>query len=492
VSFLLLSQLLERVECLAPCPAAEVTGITGDSRKVSPGDVFVCISGAKTDGHAYAAAAVAAGAVAVVAERDTGLPGQVLVRDSHTAYSLMCAAFFGYPAERLQVIGVTGTNGKTTTCFLLKEILDHAGFQTGLIGTVRNMIGSKQLSSSLTTPDAFELQSLFAEMLRAGCSYCVMEVSSQALAQGRVGGVEFRCAAFTNLSEDHLDYHGTIENYLAAKQKLFSQTATAVVNLDDAYSSRILEACDCPVTTFSAERDEADFTAKSIRTTEKSVEYVLVGKSLIGRVHFPVPGLFSVYNSMCACVCALELGVGLDTVLQAISASAGVPGRMEVLKTGTPFAVIIDYAHTPDGLEKVLGELRSSVSGKLIAVFGCGGDRDKKKRPMMGKIAFRYSDTMIVTSDNPRSEDPASIIADIIAEIDIHAEKPQVIIEADRTRAIATALTIAGQGDAVLLAGKGHETYQILNSGRIDYDEREKVSSILEQLHRGGNADGES
>lgn len=489
---MLLSQLLERVELLSPCPPAEVAGITGDSRKVSTGDVFVCMPGVRVDGHAYARAAAAAGAAAIVAERDTGLPNQVLVRDSRAAYSLMCAAFFGYPADRLPIIGVTGTNGKTTTCFVLKEILEHAGFRTGLIGTVWNMIGSKRLKSSLTTPDAFELQSLFAEMLREGCAYCVMEVSSQALAQGRVAGVAFRCAAFTNLSEDHLDYHHNIENYLAAKQILFTQTASAVVNLDDDYAPEILAACKSQATTFSTQRDEADFTAKSIRATQRSVEYVLVGKNLIGRVHFPVPGLFSVYNSMCASVCALELGVGLDTVIQAVSASAGVPGRMEVLKTDTPFTVIIDYAHTPDGLDKVLGELRSSVRGKLIAVFGCGGDRDKKKRPIMGKIAFRRSDVMIVTSDNPRTEDPGSIIADIVAGIDVNADKPQVIIEADRTRAIAAALRMAGPGDAVVLAGKGHETYQILNSGTIDYDEREKVASILEAMKRGEANDGET
>lgn len=488
---MLLSQLLERVELLSPCPVADVAGITGDSRAVSPGYVFVCIAGVRVDGHAYAAAASAAGAAAVVAEKDTGLPNQVLVRDSRAAYSLMCAAFFGYPAERLQVIGVTGTNGKTTTCFLLKEILERAGFQTGLIGTVWNMIGSKRLESSLTTPDAFDLQKLFAEMLQAGCTHCVMEVSSQALAQGRVEGVAFRCAAFTNLSEDHLDYHQTIENYLAAKQKLFSQTAAAVVNLDDDCAQQILGACKAEATTFSAQRDEADFTAKSIRATERSVEYVLVGKNLIGRVYFPVPGLFSVYNSMCACVCALELGVGLDTVIQAVSASAGVPGRMEVLDTGTPFTVIIDYAHTPDGLDKVLGELRSSVGGRLIAVFGCGGNRDRKKRPIMGKIAFLRSDVMIVTSDNPRTENPDAIIADIVADIDINADKPQVIIEADRTRAIAIALRMAGPGDTVVLAGKGHETYQILNSGTIDYDEREKVAAILETMKRGETNDGE-
>lgn len=489
---MLLSQLLERVTLLSPCPAAEVAGITADSKAVSPGDVFVCITGARFDGHDFAAAAVAAGAVAVVAERDTGLPGQVLVRDSHAAYSLMCAAFFGYPADRLQVVGITGTNGKTTTCFLLKEILERAGCPTGLIGTVWNMIGEKRLKSSLTTPDAFQLQSLFAEMLQAGCTYCVMEVSSQALAQSRVEGVTFRCAAFTNLSEDHLDYHHTFENYLAAKQKLFSQTAAAIVNFDDAYAPQILGACKAEATTFSAERDEADFTAKNIHTSERSVEYILVGKNLIGRVHFPVPGLFSVYNSMCACVCALELGIDLDTVIQAVSSSAGVPGRMEVLDTGTPFAVIIDYAHTPDGLNKVLGELRSGVSGRLIAVFGCGGDRDRKKRPIMGKIAFERSDVMIVTSDNPRSENPAAIIADIVAEIDVNADKPRVIIEQDRTRAIEAALRMAGPGDVVLLAGKGHETYQILNTGRIDYDEREKVAAILETMKCGEPDDGEN
>lgn len=456
---------------------AEVTLVTENSKKVTPGSVFVCVKGARFDGHDVAADVVAAGAVLVVAERDTGVPNQLIVNDSREAFSLLSASFFGNPSRKLRLVGITGTNGKTTTCFLLKSVFEALGHKTGLIGTVKNIVGDKEYPATLTTPDPFELNSLFAEMVEAGCEFCVMEVSSQALAQQRVAGLHYEVAAFTNLTQDHLDYHGTFENYIAAKHRLFENCDNAVVNCDDEAYKAMIEGTGCNVITCSARKDSADYSAKNIEHKPGGVSYVLVGIGKLERIKMRIPGGFTVYNSMTAAVCAIQLGLSFSEVAGALSQAAGVPGRIEVVPTDTDYTVIIDYAHSPDGLQNILAALRKIAQGRIITVFGCGGDRDRTKRPQMGKIAADMSDFVIVTSDNPRTEDPAAIVAEV-AEGTKGARIPVVEI-VDRTQAIEFALNEAEKDDIILLAGKGHETYQILGTEKIHYDEREVVRNLL-------------
>lgn len=473
---MILKTILRDIDYKGYCGEDEVTLITDDSRKVCPGCLFICIKGARFDGHTVAAQALEQGAVAVVCQQDLGLERQILVSNTRSAYSLLSAAFFGHPEDRIDIVGVTGTNGKTTTCFLLKSIFDFAGFKTGLMGTVKNMVGDKEYPATFTTPDPYELFSLLNEMVKADCRYCFMEVSSQALDQCRVDALRFSAAVFTNLTQDHLDYHGTFENYRDAKKKLFRMADAAIVNFDDPAGEEMLEGLDCRRITYSAVSNASSYSAKNIHNRASCVEYELVGDARIGRVHFGVPGMFSVYNSMAAAVTAVELGLEFETVLDGLAKCSGVKGRMEVVPTGTDYTVIIDYAHTPDGLENVLTGLREVTEGRLICLFGCGGDRDKTKRPLMGSIASRLSDICIVTSDNPRSEDPEAIIADIMEGI----TSGRRYVEPDRKKATALALAKARAGDVIVLAGKGHETYQILNTGKIHYDEREIVKEILE------------
>ena len=461
----------------------EITFITDNSAKVCEGCIFICIEGRRFDGHTKAAEALEKGAAAVVVQKDLGLENQILVENTRSAYAKICAAFYGHPEKELKIIGVTGTNGKTTSCFILKSILDKLGYKTGLLGTVKNIVGDKEYPAALTTPDCYELFGLFREMVDYGCEYCVMEVSSQALDQRRVDGIRFDAAIFTNLTRDHLDYHGTFENYKAAKHMLFENSDLAVLNIDDESAMEMVENTDCRTVTFSVNNDRCDYSAKNIRISASGVKYELVSNSNIGRVKFAVPGNFSVYNSMGAIICLVEMGMDFKDVLDAVAECIGVPGRMEVVPTDTPYTVLIDYAHTPDGLENVLSTVREITEGKVIVVFGCGGDRDKTKRPIMGEIAVKMADVAVVTSDNPRSEDPESIIEDITAGISRGNAK--VIVDSDRTNAIEKALEAAKEGDIVVLAGKGQETYQILASGKIDFDERKVVAEILSE-----NAEG--
>ena len=457
----------------------EITFITDNSAKVCEGCIFICIEGRRFDGHTKAAEALEKGAAAVVVQKDLGLENQILVENTRSAYAKICAAFYGHPEKELKIIGVTGTNGKTTSCFILKSILDKLGYKTGLLGTVKNIVGDKEYPAALTTPDCYELFGLFREMVDYGCEYCVMEVSSQALDQRRVDGIRFDAAIFTNLTRDHLDYHGTFENYKAAKHMLFENSDLAVLNIDDESAMEMVENTDCRTVTFSVNNDRCDYSAKNIRISASGVKYELVSNSNIGRVKFAVPGNFSVYNSMGAIICLVEMGMDFKDVLDAVAECIGVPGRMEVVPTDTPYTVLIDYAHTPDGLENVLSTVREITEGKVIVVFGCGGDRDKTKRPIMGEIAVKMADVAVVTSDNPRSEDPESIIEDITAGISRGNAK--VIVDSDRTNAIEKALEAAKEGDIVVLAGKGQETYQILASGKIHFDEREVVAKILSE-----------
>lgn len=472
-----LSDLVQDLGVACMAADREISFITDNSKKVENGCIFVCIEGKHFDGHTKAKEALENGAAAVVVQKDMGLREQILVDNTRAAYARLCAAFFGHPERKLRIIGVTGTNGKTTSCFIIKSVLDSMGYKTGLIGTVKNIVGDKEYPAVLTTPDCYDLFSLFREMVDSGCEFCAMEVSSQALDQRRVEGVHFEAAIFTNLTQDHLDYHGSFENYMAAKHMLFENASLSIVNIDDEAAEYMLDGTDGRKVTFSVNNNDCDYSAKNIRISSSGVKYELVSNSNIGRIRFTVPGKFSVYNSMGAAVCLVEMGMDFKGVLDGLEKCVGVPGRMEVVPTETPYTVLIDYAHTPDGLENVLGCVREITEGKVITVFGCGGDRDRTKRPIMGDIAAQLSDVAVVTSDNPRSEDPDAIIDDILEGVKKHISK--IVVEPDRRKAIAKALSMAHEGDIVVLAGKGQETYQILADGKIHFDEREVVAEIL-------------
>lgn len=471
-----LSQILKGIKTKNEYLDREVSNVTSDSRLVEEGFLFVCIKGASFDGHNVAGEMLEKGAAAVVVDHDLGLENQIIVDDTRGAYSPICANYFGNPAQQLKLIGLTGTNGKTTTTFLIKQILENVGKKVGLIGTVQNMVGNEVYPAHFTTPDPYELQSLFRKMVDAGCEYCVMEVSSQALAQGRVEGVHFLLGAFTNLTQDHLDYHKTWENYFASKRILFENCDIALTNVDDKNGLKIVSDLPCKVFTYAVDNIQSDYTAKNVVFSSNGVRYELVCHR-IGRVECPIPGRFSVYNSLCAVSVALALGIEFEDVLGAISKSQGVKGRIEVVPTGTDYTVIIDYAHSPDGLENIISSLKEIAKGRVVTVFGCGGDRDRTKRPKMGKIAAELSDFCVVTSDNPRSENPSKIIEDILEGMK-DTKTPYEIVE-NRKEAIAWAMNHAKPNDIILLAGKGHETYQILPTGTIHFDEREVVAQVL-------------
>ncbi len=473
-----LKELLQNIPVQGTYEDVEIKDISSDSRRVEEGFLFLCIKGRCFDGHDVAADMLAKGAAAVVTERDLGLEHQILVPDTRQAWGPICANFFGNPSRNLKLIGLTGTNGKTTTSFLIKQILESVGEKVGLIGTVQNMIGDAVLPAKFTTPEAYELQKLFRQMVDAGCGYCVMEVSSQALAQGRVKGCQFDVAGFTNLTQDHLDYHKTFAHYFEAKRLLFRDCDKAVINVDDAYGLKMVEGLPCEVLTYAEETDDSDYTAKNVKLRPNGIAYELVCKNAIGRVVCPIPGHFSVYNSLCAAVCALAVGVPFQSVLLALANTEGVKGRIEVVPTDTDYTVIIDYAHSPDGMENIITSLREVGHGRIVTVFGCGGDRDATKRPIMGQIAAKLSDFVVLTSDNPRSEDPSAILADIEAGVK-EEHTPYVVVE-QRYDAIRYALEHAQRDDIIILAGKGHETYQILPTGTIHFDEREVVAEILQ------------
>ena len=457
----------------------EITGITCNSREVKKGFAFVCINGTNVDGHTFAQSALDSGASVIIAERDLGIPNQIIVEDTHSIFAIMSANWFGCPAEKMHLIGVTGTNGKTSVTYMLKNILENAGHKVGLIGTIQNMIGDRVVESKNTTPGAYELNSLFSQMYNEGCSYAIMEVSSHALHQRRVCDLVFDVAIFTNLTQDHLDYHITMENYLEAKKMLFKMCKTAVINRDTPYSDDIIKDLDCKVVTYSTDNDST-YSAKAIKYKPASVEYELVGDNMLNHIKVNTGGSFTVYNSMCAVVAAIEAGIDVSVAADAIGKLCGVKGRAEVVPTNRDFTVIIDYAHTPDGLKNILSTFRDCEKNRLIALFGCGGDRDKTKRPIMGNIAVHNADYVIVTSDNPRSEEPMDIINDILEGTE-GVNTPIKVIE-NRVEAIKYAISIAQKDDIIVLAGKGHETYQILKNGTIHLDEREVVNAALSEL----------
>lgn len=456
-----------------------IRGVTSDSRKVEKDFVFVCIKGTVSDGHDYAAMAYEKGAAVIVAERDLGIDRQVIVPDTHAVYSRLCAKWFGEPARSLKLVGVTGTNGKTSVTYMLKAILEAQGEKVGLIGTIQNMIDQETIPAKNTTPDAYELNSLFALMRDKGCGYAIMEVSSHALDQRRVNELEFETAIFTNLTQDHLDYHVTMENYLEAKKRLFTMCKTAVVNVDDEYAPQLMDGLLCNTVTYST-GDFSDYCAKGINYRPASVDYELLSNNGIKHVKVNTGGKFTVYNSMAAIVAAKTLGISVESSAEALAELRGVKGRAEVVPCDRDFTIIIDYAHTPDGLKNILSTFKECPKNRLIVLFGCGGDRDRTKRPIMGSIAVRNADFVIVTSDNPRTEEPSAIIDDIIEGIS-GTRTPYKVIE-NRIEAIKYAVTIAQKDDIIVLAGKGHETYQILKEGTIHLDEREVVAEALAEI----------
>ncbi len=455
----------------------EITDLAYDNRAVCPGALFFCVPGFTRDGHEFAADALQRGACALVVQRPLELPApQVLVADVRAAMATAAAAFFGHPTDSLQVIGVTGTNGKTTTAFLVRSLLAAAGRQTGLLGTVTSVIGGRQRPVQRTTPEAIDLQRTFREMLGAGDVACAIEVSSHALALRRADAVKFAVAIFTNLTQDHLDFHPTMEDYFAAKRKLFKDVrpGVAVVNLDDPYGARLAAELQRPVT-FALDRADATYRAQNVQTGLEGSRFTVLGPDGQLAISSPLRGRFNVYNVLGALAAARALGLEDDVVVDAIASAGQVPGRFQPVDEGQPFAVLVDYAHTPDSLENVLRAARALTAGSLHVVFGCGGDRDRGKRPLMGEIAARLADRVIVTSDNPRSEDPEAIIAEILA-----GTGPGVRHDADRRAAIAQALHGAAAGDVVVIAGKGHEQGQEFAGGRkLPFDDVAVVQEIL-------------
>ena len=474
---MLLSQLLRDVPVIGSYTDVQISDVTDNSMNITPGCLFVCIRGMRFDGHNFAADALKQGAAAVVCERDLFMSAQVLTQNTRAAYALICKNFFGRACDELSIAGITGTNGKTTTSFIVKDIMNALGEKTGLIGTVKNMVGDESIPTNLTTPDPYIMHGLFRRMVDSGIKYCIMEASSQALDQRRLEGIRFSVGVFTNLTQDHLDYHGSADNYIEAKKRLFSASDRAVVNADDESSGRMLEGLDISSVSFSVSSDSAQLRARDIVLEYDHVQFTFCCAGGVYPVRLGIPGGFSVYNALAAMGTVLALGKPIPDTARALECAKPVLGRLETVKCDTPYTVLIDYAHTPDGLEKAICAVKGFVKGKLITVFGCGGDRDNKKRPLMGGVAQRLSDIVVVTSDNPRTEQPQAIIDEILTGVT--PGDPNVYVEADRTKAIRIALSLAGEGDIVLLAGKGNETYQIVGTERRHFDEREIVAGIL-------------
>lgn len=458
----------------------EIVNIQYDSRKVNSNDIFVCLSGFEVDGHEFANRAIEAGASVLICEKDLDFNSisdevtVIRVEEGRKALAILSANYYGHPTKNLKLIGVTGTNGKTTSVYILKSILEKAGEKVGLIGTIANYIGDEKIKSERTTPESLELQKLFKEMVDKGCTYCVMEVSSHSLELDRVYGCSFEVGIFTNLTRDHLDFHGTFDNYYNAKFKLFERSKTSVVNIDDNYGYRVindLNKLSKKIVTYSI-KDSSDFKAYDINLEEKDIIFK-VNETEYKSV---LPGQYNVYNALGVISAVKTLGIG-DEAIKSGLLDVTVPGRCERIgnKYDVPYEIIIDFAHTPDGLKNILETLRVSTKNRLIAVYGSGGDRDKVKRAELGRVGSEIADMVIITTDNPRNEDPMDIIKEIVVGI----KKTNYLAIENRVEAIRLALEMAEPGDTVVMAGKGHETYQINNDGVIHFDEREVVDDIL-------------
>jgi UDP-N-acetylmuramoyl-L-alanyl-D-glutamate--2,6-diaminopimelate ligase len=456
-------------------PEVEVTGLAYRSESVTPGALFFCVPGFRADGHDFAPDAVRRGAAALVCQRPLGLGvPEVVVDDVRAAMAPAAARFYGHPTRELRVVGITGTNGKTTTAFLVRHLLEAAGSQCGLLGTVKRVVGGVEEEVERTTPEAIDLQATFRRMLDRGDRACAMEVSSHALALGRVDGIEFACRVFTNLTQDHLDFHGTMDAYFEAKRRLFrSGAGPAVVNLDDSYGRRL--AAELPDAIGFALARVAAYRALEVSFDVHGSRFRCLTPEGELPLELPLPGLFNVQNALAAVASARALGVHLETIRRALPSFGRVPGRFEPVDQGQRFGVLVDYAHTPDSLENVLRAAREVARGRVWAVFGAGGDRDRLKRPLMGEAARRLADRVIVTSDNPRSEDPEAIIDEIMVGAGPDAER-----EVDRRRAIELAVEGAEPGDVVVIAGKGHEQGQEFAGGRKEpFDDRTVAREAL-------------
>jgi UDP-N-acetylmuramoyl-L-alanyl-D-glutamate--2,6-diaminopimelate ligase len=468
----------------------EVTGLAYDNRAIEPGDLFFCVRGQTADGHDFAPEAIAAGAAALVVERRLGLDiPQAVVASSRATMAPAAVAFYGDPTAELRLAGITGTNGKTTTAFLTRHLLESAGVRTGLLGTVKRIVGGVSEDVERTTPEAIDLQRTFRRMLDMGDHACVMEVSSHALALHRTDGVRFAVAAFTNLTQDHLDFHGGMEDYFASKRRLFDgaqRPPVAVVNVDDPYGARLareLGSGGPELMTFSMAGARAQLRAEDVAFDAAGAHFTCLAPEGEFDVRLPLPGHFNVANALAALAIARSLGVPLESGAAAIAEAERVPGRMEPIDEGQPYAVLVDYAHTPDSVENVLRAARRLTEGRVIAVLGAGGDRDREKRPLMGGAAGRLADVAIVTSDNPRSEEPEAIISQILEGMSGPGVVAEVEAEADRRAAIGRALSLARAGDAVVIAGKGHEQGQEFEGGRkIPFDDREVAREELRAL----------
>ena len=475
-----LKALMDGVELTAGAVRdVEISDVCYDTRTMKPGCLFVALPGYKTDGHRYIARALELGAAAVLCQHPPAGEGPWLVTpDARAALAAVSANWFGHPGRSLELLAVTGTNGKTTTTYLLKAMLEGVlGAKVGLIGTNQNMIGEEILPAHRTTPESYEVQQLLREMADAGCTHVVMEASSHALVLHRLDGLAFRAGIFTNLTRDHLDFHGTMEAYRAAKGRLFRQSGTAILNLDDEAGRYYACTVSVPRLTYSERRDEADLTAKNLRLFPERVEFEAVARGEIARVRLPIPGGFTVYNALGVLACGLALGLPLADCAAALAGARGVKGRIEVVPVPAEFTVIIDYAHTPDALENILTTVRDFTAGRVLCLFGCGGDRDRSKRPLMGAVVGSLADVAVLTSDNPRTEEPEAIIRDILPGLEGTAAER--LVEPDRRTAIRRILSLARPGDTVVLAGKGHETYQEVNGVQLHLDEREEVAAYF-------------
>ena len=459
----------------------EITGITNDSRKVRPGYLYVAIKGYKADGHNFIKKSLECGAQAIVSEEklslDTSIP-QIVVRNTRKALSSLSCCFYNNPSQKINVVGVTGTNGKTTTTFLTKSIIEKAGYEAGLIGTINYQIGEKMITAQETTPESVELQRLIAEMVEAKIKFAVMEVSSHSAIQHRIENIDFKTAVFTNITAEHLDYHKTISNYMNAKVELFKnlrKDSFAVLNADDEFSEYFADRTNAKILWYGIKND-ADIKAEICRESTSDIMIKLKYSRKEIDMKIPFVGVHNVYNVLAAVASAISLGFELDVIKSGIETAPTVPGRLESVPCNRGFEVVVDYAHTPHALETVLQALRNLVKGRILLVFGCGGDRDKEKRPLMGRIADEKSDIFWLTNDNPRSEDPLNIIDGIKAGI-----KPgrSFHTQINRHKAIADALSEATDGDLVLVAGKGHEKYQIIKDTITPFDDREVIKAIL-------------
>ncbi len=459
----------------------EISAITDDTRKVAEGCLFVCVKGGSFDGHSAAAEMLEKGAAAVVAEHDLGLGDkQIITANSRKLYGQLCSAWFGHPERKLRMIGVTGTNGKTTITSVIKHILMANGHKTGLVGTIQNEIGDEMIHTENTTPMTFEFVGLLDRMVKAGCEFVVMEVSSFGLCQYRIGSSWFETAVFTNLTQDHLDYHKTMEEYYQAKKMLFDICDCAIVNTDDDYGRRLFGEISCKKLGFSV-KEKADFYADSISIKSTGSKFTLCTNSGNYAVSSRIPGMFNVSNLTAAVAVCLRCGIAAEDILSAIAAYNGVKGRCEIIPTNRDFTVICDYAHTPDAIENILRSVKEYTENRLICIFGCGGNRDAAKRPKMAAAAAGYADKLIITSDNPRNEEPGQIISEILTGLE-NSDVPYDVVT-DRREAIYHALKIAEKGDIIVLAGKGHEDYQVLaGMQRVHFDEREVVADGLKLL----------